>query len=536
MNTLKLIALSIIAILFASCKASQPTGPPSGGSTPMLLPVVQILDTTQTMFLRYADSTNGNPWQAMELTVIWLSGQPNVQLAYSLDSTYITIILNSGLETYFSFDQVNDSGYSMFRGGRGGGKLELLSSNPATNEITNKNVLLFEAGTGSGLNLEPQIASTTNRINSSGLGLNVTVLRGPQCSTGVVGTFQNYGLVILDTHGTFDGFCIGSSFDLSSTPLTEDGLKSYFDAQVGAGTSSDLSSGNLILGAKVQANPSKPNWQKLLASVKTGVVFYPSTRLAQLPQMPNTIIFGNMCNSGWTQSPVISTWQHGGWVDTAMTQNPLGLAFINKGLISYYAYGWDVPAGVSGRVNDDFASAMEDTLVRRLMNGDSTGIANLASDNVTELFDPREKPLPQFVSGKFIFQHYASSNYSYVPCGDTLIDPRDGQKYPTVCVGNQVWMAKNLNYDASGSECYDSASSNCTVYGKLYDWNTLMHGAASTTANPSGVQGVCPKGWHVPSNSEFQQLFSFLGSNAASAMEDNSSGLWTNLKSGCYER
>jgi uncharacterized protein (TIGR02145 family)/uncharacterized repeat protein (TIGR02543 family) len=99
---------------------------------------------------------------------------------------------------------------------------------------------------------------------------------------------------------------------------------------------------------------------------------------------------------------------------------------------------------------------------------------------------------------------------------DTFTDSRDNKTYKKVTIGSQTWMAENLNYAASGSWCYsgDDCSSGtsvfisdgCSKYGRLYDWNTAMGGKPSSSASPSGIQGVCPSGWHLPSRSEWGEL------------------------------
>jgi len=79
----------------------------------------------------------------------------------------------------------------------------------------------------------------------------------------------------------------------------------------------------------------------------------------------------------------------------------------------------------------------------------------------------------------------------------TFTDPRDGKVYRTVKIGNQVWMAENLNYDAPGSKCYNNNPANAEKYGRLYDWET--------------AKKVCPAGWHLPSNDEWKVLVDFVG-------------------------
>ena len=90
-------------------------------------------------------------------------------------------------------------------------------------------------------------------------------------------------------------------------------------------------------------------------------------------------------------------------------------------------------------------------------------------------------------------------------------DSRDGKKYVYVEIGTQAWMAENLNYDVpdDATECYGNIKTNCDTYGRRYKWTTAMGGSASSNANPSGVQGVCPVGWHLPSEEEWIVLIDF---------------------------
>ncbi|GBU21971.1 hypothetical protein R80B4_01873 [Fibrobacteres bacterium R8-0-B4] len=79
----------------------------------------------------------------------------------------------------------------------------------------------------------------------------------------------------------------------------------------------------------------------------------------------------------------------------------------------------------------------------------------------------------------------------------SFTDPRNGQKYRTATIGGKAWMAQNLNYQTGNSRCYDNDNSNCEKYGRLYDWNT--------------AKSACPKGWHLPSRLEWNDLASAVG-------------------------
>ena len=115
------------------------------------------------------------------------------------------------------------------------------------------------------------------------------------------------------------------------------------------------------------------------------------------------------------------------------------------------------------------------------------------------------------------------------PDVSTFTDGRDGKVYKKVQIGEQIWMAENLNYAAEGSVCYDGITHGvgywndpegmCEEFGRLYDWNTAMDGEHGSHAVPSGVEGVCPVGWHIPSDAEWTTLIDYVGINAGTKLK-----------------
>ena len=111
-------------------------------------------------------------------------------------------------------------------------------------------------------------------------------------------------------------------------------------------------------------------------------------------------------------------------------------------------------------------------------------------------------------------------------------DARDGNNYNTIVIGDQTWMAENLAYlpavSSPGTNSYTEpyyyvsgyfgtdtnqakTNPNYATYGVLYNWIAAMDGASSSSSNPSGVEGVCPSGWHLPSSDEWLTLINYLG-------------------------
>ena len=120
-------------------------------------------------------------------------------------------------------------------------------------------------------------------------------------------------------------------------------------------------------------------------------------------------------------------------------------------------------------------------------------------------------------------------------CGESFTDPRDSIIYPTVQIGTQCWMVNNLNATkyvngdsiqhitnntswtnlSTGAWCdYNNSSANGTTFGHLYNWYAV-----------NDSRGLCPLGWYVPVDNDWNILFNFLGGYVGTELKANSS-LW----------
>ena len=131
---------------------------------------------------------------------------------------------------------------------------------------------------------------------------------------------------------------------------------------------------------------------------------------------------------------------------------------------------------------------------------------------------------------------YFNPNIEY----GTMTDERDGKVYRTVKIGDQTWMAENLNYADSvktpslkgRSMCYKNESKNCDVAGRYYTWAAAIDsvklyedysidcGYDKTCTLPDTVYGICPSGWHLPSSAEWMTLFVAAGGKKFLTYED----------------
>lgn len=143
------------------------------------------------------------------------------------------------------------------------------------------------------------------------------------------------------------------------------------------------------------------------------------------------------------------------------------------------------------------------------------------------------------VEMKYYIQGYATTEYGTVygleDMFETLplfVTDYDGNVYQIVQIGRQYWLSENLKvthysdgtiiplvegnfaWEALTDKAYcyyDNSTSNRDAYGALYTWATAVNGVGSSNKKPSVVQGVCPTGWHLPSDAEWTELTDFLG-------------------------
>jgi len=201
----------------------------------------------------------------------------------------------------------------------------------------------------------------------------------------------------------------------------------------------------------------------------------------------------------------------------------------NDGLLKYSGPGNDRGPVLQYIVNQSGSSSITSTV---------TGYRNedINMDSIIKYSGPENDPsliiqnlmhLKGSTSITSVYNTFVPEGVVPFKCGDTLFDLRDSIKYSTVTIGDQCWMAENLAYlpevypSDSISELlpfyyvygYDGtsisaarASANYQPYGALYNWPAAMAGEASSTSVPSGIQGVCPAGWHLPSDEEWKIL------------------------------
>jgi len=145
------------------------------------------------------------------------------------------------------------------------------------------------------------------------------------------------------------------------------------------------------------------------------------------------------------------------------------------------------------------------------------------------------------------------------PIGCGYVVDYDGNYYDAVQIGSQCWMKQNLRVthfpdgnsislatSAQTQPCYyfnNNMAMQVSQYGLLYNWYAAMNGAASSNNNPSGIQGICPNGWHLPSYAEWTLLINFVSSQTRYRCNNDANSVakslasktgWSGSNTTCY--
>jgi len=107
-------------------------------------------------------------------------------------------------------------------------------------------------------------------------------------------------------------------------------------------------------------------------------------------------------------------------------------------------------------------------------------------------------------------------------CSESFTDSRDGQSYGVVKIGEQTWMAENLNFETAGSFCPEGDSRNCKRLGRLYSW--------------AEAKSVCPDGWRLPTKADFEALVAATSENAAQSSSLSRAGAALKASDGWFKK
>ena len=192
-----------------------------------------------------------------------------------------------------------------------------------------------------------------------------------------------------------------------------------------------------------------------------------------------------------------------------------------KDAIEYY--------GTNTKKNDD---SPKGTTTNPFHFGDQMeyiGYATYDGLEVESLHITQEQGYSQLIKLRFGFTQGTNDS---LPCKSySTVTDNDGNIYNTVQIGFQCWMKENLrtttypdgtvipmgNSNSTTTAyryCPNNDTSNVSTYGYLYNWPAVMNGEISSNTNPSGVQGICPKDWHLPSHAEWMQLINYVGNQS----------------------
>ena len=217
-----------------------------------------------------------------------------------------------------------------------------------------------------------------------------------------------------------------------------------------------------------------------------------------------------------------------------------GLSFAAMAL--FVACGGDSGSSADSLDESSSSSEMDGAESSDSEGGESSGSGEGNSSSASE--EPESSGSEGVESSSACVPGGSSAVSTYDVVIGTLTDSRDGQTYRTVKIGDQVWMAENLNYAYTGvpfdyngdtsdstSWCFENDPANCAKYGRLYTWAAAVGrdedecGYEHTCGLGSGdIRGACPKGWHLPSQAEWEALIVAVDGSITEYTSSNTAG------------
>ncbi|MET0464089.1 MAG: FISUMP domain-containing protein [Chitinophagaceae bacterium] len=495
------LALLLIAIACKKSGEDRPDDPKTIIESMAALTRVQSLGAD--VYAQTLVSTNGDSLKAVNATAQFLVEQASVDKVYYWSTGLLEVQFKSGLRSHLVFVNRDARGQHLTRGGGGGDGLNQFAADQAfVEEIPNKKVLILNPY------MESQYQGVYNKQNMFPSDFTVDVYNNTDVTFDRLNVLDDdYGLVILNTHGLPNGFFLRDGLRLPRGLWKPD----MTDEEGDAATKQVIDSIGTQMKMPLRLFETGELEFNLFVDLDGYVIAQKWAHVSVTDKwirnsslsFNETILYGNHCWSGYTYD--------------GPTERNLPEAWKSKGVAVYYGYATDEK--YSGPVLNNYAMRWEDSLILHLLDGDSTGVAHLGNNNSLLSHTIQIEKVPVLVTRglrigaapvkPLYFSQFFSPHYSYEKCGDTLVDRRDGQKYPTACIGDQRWMAANLNWAGAGI-CYNSNAQSCATHGRLYTITEVVGNQRSAT-NPSGVKGICPEGWHVPSLAEYEQLVRTVG-------------------------
>ena len=353
--------------------------------------------------------------------------------------------------------------------------------------------LLFSTG-GSGNNdrgkggLVYEVTSTWNRGSFHFLQDDNTGTGNPDLNDAVV-TIQNNGFVGVGITTPLTNFHlrdVGISLPIGAIKHEQLTIEDY-DAGLGLYSSRAGNYGSLISFGEVISSVLNNKWSIFrTTSINSG--------------HENQLRFSFGTSANYASNPVVLTFDEGGGVGVGTT-----------------APDASAKLDVSSTTNGFLPPRMTREQITYINNPASGLLVFNVDDNHYYFYDGGAKSWKEVALGTVTIAPFV--------CGSSFTDSRDMQSYTTVQIGTQCWMAENLNIGTmingnlnqtnNGTiekYCYSNNTGNCKTYGGLYQWDEMMQYVTT-----EGVQGICPTGWHLPTDDEWKTMEMYLGMTQAQA-------------------